>query len=157
MQFFEKENMLISLFVYIKIWFIFFRYRNSLPTTSDIENPKMEIDGWSLSFYWDDEGLLETKFPLIKGFQFVISYRTSLVIGLNNNEHGYLRSEKFDRSIYKLAKKYFPNWIGFVPTRNSYNSELSERMQRIQKVAIRRFEKMLDSDATTKESPNNDS
>ncbi len=138
--------MLISLFLYFKIWFIFYRYKNILPTTSDIQNPKMEIDGLSLSFYWDDEGLLETKFPLVSGFKFVISYRTSLVIGPNNYEHGYLRSEKFDRSIYKLAKKYFPNWIGFQPSRNTYNPELSERMLRIQKVAIWRIEKMLDSD-----------
>ncbi|CAL2063696.1 hypothetical protein [Tenacibaculum sp. 190524A05c] len=149
--------MLINLYLYIKIWFIFFRYKNSLPTNSDIKNPAMEIDGWSLNFYWDDEGLLETKFPLIQGFQFVISYRTSLVIGLNNNEHGYLRSEKFDRSIYKLAKKYFPNWIGFQPSRNTYNPELSERMLRIQKVAIWRFEKDIDKDILKAVSPDNDS
>ncbi|CAL2078474.1 hypothetical protein [Tenacibaculum sp. 190524A05c] len=149
--------MLINLYLYIKIWFIFFRYKNSLPTNSDIKNPTMEIDGWSLNFYWDDEGLLETKSLLIQGFQFVISYRTSLVIGLNNNEHGYLRSEKIDRSIYELAKKYFPNWIGFQLSRNSYDSKLSERMQRIQKVAIWRFEKDIDKNILKAVSPDNDS
>ena len=101
--------MLINLYLYIKIWFIFFRYKNSLPTNSNIKNPTMDIDGLSLSFYWDDEGLQEMNPLLVSGLKFVTSYRTSLVIGLKNNEHGYLRSEKFDRSIYKLAKKYFPN------------------------------------------------
>ncbi|WP_442266653.1 hypothetical protein ACSIGC_02865 [Tenacibaculum sp. ZS6-P6] len=137
--------MLISLYLRIWFWITFIRYRNSLPTTSDIENPKMEIEGFSQSFTYEDEGLGEAKWPLPEAFKYVISYRTYLVIGIENDKN-FMRSKRFDRSIYTMAKRYFPNWIGFDPPRCTYNAELSDRMQRIRKVSLWKFEKMFDEE-----------
>ncbi len=45
-----------------------------------------------------------------------------------------------------MAKKYFPNWIGFDESRCSYNPEIADRMIRIRKVADWRFQRLLDEE-----------
>ena len=42
-----------------------------------------------------------------------------------------------------MAKKYFPNWIGFNENRCSYNPELSDKIKRIRKVAEWKIDKEM--------------
>ena len=66
----------------------------------------------------------------------------NLIVG-SDNTVGFMRSKKFDKSIFKMAKKFFPNWIGFNNSRCSYNSELAGRILRIKEVEKWRFDKLL--------------
>jgi hypothetical protein len=59
----------------------------------------------------------------------------------SDDDVGVMRSKSFDKSVFEMAKKYFPNWIGFDKSRCSYNSELRDRILRIKKVEKWRFEK----------------
>ena len=73
----------------------------------------MEHEGMSGAFIWEDEGLWEhTNHHLINAFKYVIHHRIKLIVG-PENDVGVMRSKKFDRQIFEMAKKYFPNWIGF--------------------------------------------
>jgi len=118
--------------------------RNKLPTTSDIINPKMEYDVMSGAFHWEDEGLLY--YPdLASAFNYVVNYRTSLVVGPSNNI-SVMESVNFDKQIFKMAKKYFPDWIGFHESRCSYDPQLAGRMMRIIKVANWRLEKFMNEE-----------
>lgn len=132
--------------IYLKIliWRIFRRNRNKLPTKSDITNPKMEYDIMCGGFFWEDEGFMHNS-DLARIFGFVINYRTRIVVGSSNNL-SIMESEKFDKQIFKMAKKYFPNWIGFDESRCSYNPELGDRMVRIIKVGNWRLNKVLKED-----------
>lgn len=78
--------------------------------------------------FWDDEGLREIEWELSNAFRFVINFRTKLIT--NSNE-----PNEFYQQIYKLAQRYFPNWIGFKKERCSHNEELAERIERIRKVS----------------------
>lgn len=128
----------------LKIWiwrtFLFNKVR--LPTKSKIINPKMELEGLSGAFIWEDEGLWEINHHLADAFKYVIHHRMKLVVG-SANDVGAMRSKNFDKQIFEMAKKYFPDWIGFDESRCSYNPELADRMMRIKKVGDRRFEKLL--------------
>ncbi|GGG05097.1 hypothetical protein GCM10011344_01840 [Dokdonia pacifica] len=104
----------------------------------------MEHEGMSGAFIWEDEGLWEVRsHHLIDAFKYVIHHRMTLVVG-PENDVGVMRSKKFDKHIFEMAKKYFPNWIGFDESRCSYNPEIADRMMRIRKVAYWRFQKLLD-------------
>ncbi len=130
----------------IWIWITFLRNKNSLPTKSKIINPKMEHEGMSGAFIWEDEGLWEVRnHHLTDAFKYVIHHRMKLVVGSENNV-GVMRSKSFDKQIFQMAKKYFPNWIGFDKSRCSYNPELADRMMRIRKVADWRFQKLLNEE-----------
>lgn len=129
-----------------RIWIIFIRNKEILPTKSKIINPKMEYEAISGAFIWEDEGLWELRNHNLKGaFKYVLNYRMKLVVGPDNENVGVMRSKSFDRSIFEMAKKYFPNWIGFDESRCSYNSEIEDRIIRIKKVETWRYQKLLNS------------
>lgn len=135
-------NRIKNFFYRIWIWILFLKYKNTLPTTSEIENPKMEFEFFSEAFIWEDEGLWEINHRLANAFKPVICHRMKLVIG-SDCDLGVFVSAKFDEQIFGLAKRYFSNWIGFHSSRCSYNQELSNRMLRIRKVVDWRMEKLL--------------
>lgn len=131
-------------YLLLKLWIlrIFILHRNSLPTHSNIENPKMEYDIFSGAFIWEDEGLWEAHYQLADAFKSVIHQRMKLIVGLDNNI-GVFRSVTFDEQIFNMAKRFFPHWIGFQSARCSYNSELAHRIIRIKKVEQWKYEKLL--------------
>ncbi len=139
--------MIPHFFVRIWIWWVFVNNRNKLPTKSTIDNPKMEIEGLTQAFIWEDEGLWEFNKTrhLPQAFKPVIVHRTSLVLG-PENDSGFLYSKRFDRQIFNMAKRYFPDWIGFHKSRCSYSPEVADRMIRIKKVAEWRLDKFMDQE-----------
>lgn len=127
------------------IWITFIRNKEILPTKSEIINPKMEYEVMTGSIYWEDEGLRELRnHHLQDAFKYVINHRMNLVVG-PNSDVGVMRSKSFDKSIFEMAKRFFPDWIGFEKSRCSYNSELEDRILRIKKVEKWRFQKILNS------------
>ncbi len=107
-------------------------------------NPKMEYEAMSGAFIWEDEGLWELRnHHMASAFKYVINHRMNLVVGTDNDVE-FMRSKRFDRQLFKMAKRFFPDWIGFDESRCSHNPELAERMMRIRKVAHWRMEKMFD-------------
>jgi len=131
----------MSLILKIWFWITFLRNKKTLPTESKIVNPKMEYEGLSGAFIWEDEGLWENRNHHLKdAFKYVIHHRMKLIAG-SDNDVGVMRSKSFDKKIFEMAKKHFPNWIGFDKSRCSYDSELADRIMRIRKVADWRFQK----------------
>jgi len=137
--------MIKNLILKIWIWRTFIINKNRLPTKSKITTPKMEYEGLSGAIFWEDEGLWEINHHLADAFKYVIHHRMTLVVG-SKNDVDVMRSKDFDKQIFELAKKYFPNWIGFDASRCSYNSELADRIMRIRKVADWRFQKLLNEE-----------
>ncbi|MDY8137480.1 hypothetical protein [Aquimarina sp. 2201CG5-10] len=113
-----------------------------MPTKSEMVNPKMEYETMSGAFIWEDEGLWDTHHHFAWTFRHVIHHRTKLVMGPQNNIES-LSSGNFDKQVFELAKKYYPDWIGFDEPRCSYNPKLAERMIRIIKVANWRIDKLM--------------
>ncbi|WP_128755290.1 hypothetical protein [Aquimarina sediminis] len=105
----------------------------------------MEIEGMSWAVFWEDEGLPTPSLNLTRAFVYVIHYRTFLIVG-NKNETGNYGPKYFNKLMFKLAKVYFPDWIGFNKGRCSYNPELGNRVLRIQKVAEWKLNKMFDNE-----------
>lgn len=131
----------------LKIWFwiTFLRNKESLPTESKMMNPKMDYETMSGAFIWEDEGLWELRnHHLLNAFKYVLNHRVHLVLGPNNDAI-VMRSKRFDKQIFNMAKRHFPDWIGFHESRCSYNPELAERMKRILKVAEWRMQKIFDA------------
>lgn len=125
------------------IWIIFIKNKETLPTESKIINPKMEYETISGAFIWEDEGLWELRnHHLQDAFKYVINHRMKLIVG-PDSDVGVMRSKNVDKRIFEMAKKYFPNWIGFENSRCSYNSKLADRILRIKKVENWRFQKTL--------------
>lgn len=138
--------MIKNLILRIWYWIIFIRNKESLPTASTMSHPKMKIEGLSWAFTWEDEGLWELRnHRLQDAFKYVIHHRMKLVVG-PTNDVGVMRSKTFDKQIFNMAKRFFPDWIGFDVSRCSYNLEIADRMMRIRKVAEWRFQKSLDMD-----------
>ncbi|WP_299122958.1 hypothetical protein [uncultured Winogradskyella sp.] len=134
---------MMNLILKIRIWITFLKNKDSLPAKSKLINPKMEYEGMSGAFIWEDEGLWEVRnHHLTDAFKYVIHHRMKLVVG-PKKDFGAVRSSAFDKEIFEMAKKYFPNWIGFDELRCSYNPELADRIIRIKKVADWRFQKLL--------------
>ncbi|MFC4632329.1 hypothetical protein ACFO3O_00305 [Dokdonia ponticola] len=131
----------------LKIWFwrLFIVHKNTLPTKSDRIHPKMEYELMSGGFIWEDEGLWGMQRDLANAFRYVLHHRTKLVLGPINSM-GIMGSDNFDKQIFKMAQKYFPDWIGFHESRCSYNPELADRMMRILKVANWRMDKVINDD-----------
>lgn len=118
----------------IWIWITFIKNKKSLPTESSTVDPKMEYEIMSGSFVWEDEGLWECENRHLQdAFKFVINHRMKLIAG-PNNDLGVMRSKAFDEKVFIMAKKHFPDWIGFSHSRCSYNPELADRIFRIKKV-----------------------
>ena len=136
---------MIYIFLGIRFWFALFSHRNSLPVTSDIVDPKMEYEGMSGSIYWEDEGFPNPSYYLTRAFTHVLHYRTCLIVGSSNKIAGY-GSKYFNKLIFKLAKIYFPDWIGFKESRCSYSVERADRIMRIEKVAEWRLKRMFDKE-----------
>ncbi len=127
----------------LKTWICitFIRNKETLPTKAKIINPKMEYETMSGAFIWEDEGLWELRnHHLQDAFKYVLNHRMKLIVG-PDYDVGVMRSKSFDKSIFEMAKIYFPNWIGFDYSRCSYNSELGDRILRIEKVEKWRFQK----------------
>ena len=104
----------------------------------------MEYEGGSGAFIWDDEGLWDLKnHYLVNAFRYVINHRMKLIVG-SENDVGFMRSYNFDKQIFEMAKRFYPEWIGFDESRCSYNQELAERIIRIKKIARWKFQKLLD-------------
>jgi hypothetical protein len=138
--------MLKNIILKIWIWITFLISKEKLPTKSKTINPKMEYEGMSGAFIWEDEGLWGLKnHHLLHAFKYVINHRMKLIVG-SENDVGFMRSYSFDKQIFEMAKRNYPDWIGFDKSRCSYNSEIADRIMRIKKVADWRFQKILDAD-----------
>ncbi len=136
----------MNLILKIWIWITFLRNKEQLPTESKITNPKMEYEEMSGAFIWEDEGLWDVRnHHLAAAFKYVIHHRMTLIVG-PDNDVDVMRSKKFDKKIFKMAKKHFPHWIGFNESRCSYNPELADRILRIKKVADWRLKKLFGED-----------
>lgn len=118
------------------------KYRNSLPVDFSGENPKLEYHSLADAVFWSDEGLTNFEFELENVFRYVIHYRTNMI----SEEESKLRKKlnSLDKKTYKLAKKYFPNWIGFTESRCTYNSDLSKKIERLRKVSDWKLQKLID-------------
>lgn len=115
------------------LWIVFIRNKETLPTESKIISPKMKYEVMSGAIYWEDEGLwILRNHYLQSAFKYVLNHRMKLIVG-PDYDVGVIHSKNFDESI-KMAKKHFPNWIGFDKSRCSYNSEFRDRILRIKKV-----------------------
>ena len=119
--------------------------KNSLPKKSDKENPKMETEGMSWAVFWEDEGIPNPSYNLTRAFVYVIHYRTSLIVGDKGETPSY-GPKYFNKIMFKLAKIYFPNWIGFNKERCSFDPKLADRILRIHKVAEWQLNKMADTE-----------
>jgi hypothetical protein len=131
----------------LKTWLciVFMRNKETLPTESKIINPKMKYEVMSGAIYWEDEGLFEHRnHHLQDAFKYVLNHRMNLIAG-PDNAVGVMRSTTFDKSIFEMAKKHFPNWIGFDNSRCSYNSEFEDKLLRMKKVEKWRFQKISNS------------
>lgn len=124
-------------------WIVFIRNKETLPTESKIVNPKMKYEVLSGAIYWEDEGLWELRnYHIQDAFKYVLNHRMKIIVG-SDNYVGVMRSQNFDESIFKMARKHFPNWIGFNELRCSYNSEIRDRILRIKKVEKWKYQKLL--------------
>lgn len=131
----------------LKTWLciVFMRNKETLPTESKIINPKMKYEVMSGAIYWEDEGLFELRnHHLQDAFKYVLNHRMKLIVG-SDYDVGVMRTKNFDQSIFEMAKKHFPNWIGFDNSRCSYNSEFEDKILRIKKVEKWRFQKISNS------------
>ncbi len=134
-----------KLFLKIIIWYVFKKYKNTLPTQSNVSNPKMDYYFMQDAVIWEDEGLLESHPKPGKVFGYAVNHRRYL-IETSPQEATTQKPDKFNKQVFEMAKKYFPNWIGFDSARCSYNPELSDRIKRIRKVANWQFDKLMNED-----------
>lgn len=132
-------------FIKVHVRKVFKKYGNKLPTKSNLENPKMEYHVLADAVVWEDEGIDLCHHKLENALRFALNYRTNLIT-TENFEPEDRNSEKINKQVFELAKKYFPNWIGFNDDRCSYNPELSDRIQRIRKVSEWKIDKFMNGD-----------
>lgn len=126
---------------------VFKKYKNSLPTVSVSDNPKMDYHVLADAVVWEDEGIENCEPALENALRYALNYRTNLIVNKDfelEKGHSYNTGQR----TYKLAKKYFPNWIGFAKKRCEYNPELSERIKRIRKVSEWKIEKLMNTEET---------
>ncbi|MEM9022690.1 MAG: hypothetical protein AAGB22_03050, partial [Bacteroidota bacterium] len=84
--------------------------------------------------YWNDEGLEDLKPGLSNAFRFVLNHRTNLLAGSES-------SNELSQHVFDLAKRYYPNWIGFREDRCRFDQQLSARIGRIRAVSEWKIEK----------------
>ena len=134
--------MIKGLLLKFRIWIIFVTNKEKLPAESKIINPKVEYENTSGALIWEDEGLWECQNIKLKhAFKYVICYRMTLMVS-PDKDIGFLRSKEFDKSIFKMAQKFFPNWIGFKEERCTYNFQIEDRILRIKRVEEWRYDKL---------------
>ncbi|MFY0602366.1 MAG: hypothetical protein JXQ93_00345 [Flavobacteriaceae bacterium] len=109
-----------------------------------MKKPKMHYDVLSDGVYWEDEGLENCDQKLIDIFKLVIHYRTALLVNYSKKE--ITKEEAKLYKVFKMAKKDFPNWIGFNEKRCSYNPYLSDRIKRIRKASAWKMAKRMNED-----------
>tara|TARA_R110002072_G_scaffold262818_3_gene421694 strand:+ start:3713 stop:4144 length:432 start_codon:yes stop_codon:yes gene_type:complete len=124
---------------------VFKKYKNSLPTQSVSEKPKMDYHVLADAVVWNDEGIEKCNPELENALRYALNYRTNLIVDQN---FGIKKknSNSIGKRTFELAKKYFPNWIGFEKNRCEYNPELSNRIKRIRKISDWKIEKLMNSD-----------
>lgn len=110
----------------------FKRHKGGLPTNSKEKNPKMEYAILADGVFWTDEGIDNMTVELDNMFRSVLHHRTCLLVGDQTSEY---------KDSYNLAKKYFPDWVGFSSERCTYNPIHAERIERIRKVSNYQFDK----------------
>ncbi|WP_299107147.1 hypothetical protein [uncultured Tenacibaculum sp.] len=125
----------------IALWW----HRNSLPKNSSYTDPKMEYAILQDAVFWEDEGLERANPNIRNPFMHVIMHRTNLIV-YPKNEIENTASDRFNKRIFNIAKKLFPDWIGFQEERCTYNPELSHRIKRIRKVSEWKLKKFLEED-----------
>lgn len=117
---------------------LFNAHKDKLPKVSTIDSPKMEYHVMADAVFWEDEGIdNEDELNLENPFRSVIHYRTSLLTGQGE-------PNELSERVYALAKRYFPNWIGFQENRCTFNAELADRIARIRKVSDWRIDKFFE-------------
>ncbi|AUS06863.1 hypothetical protein [Pseudotamlana carrageenivorans] len=126
---------------------VFKKYKNSLPTKSVSEKPKMDYHVLADAVVWNDEGIKKCNPELENALRYALNYRTSLIVD-KNFEIKKKNSNSIGKRTFELAKKYFPNWIGFEKKRCEYNQELSDRIKRIRKVSEWKIERLMNSEET---------
>lgn len=126
---------------------VFRKFKDSLPTKSDFENPKFDYHALADAIVWEDEEIEKCNPKLENALRYALNYRTNLIAN-TDFETNNANSGKIEKRTFKLAKKYFPNWIRFNESRCSYNSELSDRIKRIRKVSEWKIDKMLNYEKT---------
>lgn len=117
---------------------IFRKNKNILPTKSLSNTPKVEYHILADAIIWDDEGINNCEFEFENILRSVVHYRTNLI------EFENFESKNSDKRVYQLAKKYFPEWVGFKKERCSFNFELSQRIKRLREVSNWKIDKLLD-------------
>jgi len=131
------EQLALELF----IWRAFRKYKNSLPTKPEYDSPKMQYHVLAGAVVWEDEGIDKCHPKLENAFRYALNYRTNLIVHEN-----YIPENRIEKRAFKLAEKYFQNWIGFNKNRCSYSPELSDRIKRIKKVSEWKINKIMNSD-----------
>jgi len=126
---------------------VFKKYKNSLPIKSVSETQKMDYHVLADAVVWNDEGIEKCNPELENALRYALNYRTNLIVE-KNYEIKKENSYNIGKRTFKLAKKYFPEWIGFEKSRCEYNLELSERIKRIRKVSDWKIEKLMNSEET---------
>jgi len=124
---------------------VFRKNKNSLPTQSVSEKPKMNYHVLADAVVWNDEGIEKCDPELENALRYALNYRTNLIVD-ENFVIKKKNSKRIEKRTFELAKKYFPDWIGFERNRCEYNSELSDRIKRIRKVSQWKIEKLMNSD-----------
>ncbi len=116
---------------------IFKRFAGTSLPEKQGESPKTEYHLFADGVYWSDEGLDSIDSDLEDVFREVINYRTDL-----------LTSDSISncKRAYELAKHYFPSWVGFIESRNSFNPEIADRIRRIRKVSNKKIDKFFSND-----------
>ncbi|CAM1345132.1 hypothetical protein [Tenacibaculum amylolyticum] len=144
----EKLLGLIQTFYisFVARWY-FIKYRNQLIRSSYIIDSKVTYYAMPGGMIWEDEyeDRLLHKISNILGFAIV--YRTKLLKYPDYEKRTKHLNDKH-KTVFYLAKKYFPDWIGFQKSRCSYSSKLSSKIYRIEKVVswrVKRFEQELDN------------
>ena len=141
----HNANFILNIVKQFKIKRVFKKHKNSLPSVSKLENSKMDYHVLADAVIWEDEGIEKIPPELENMLRYVLNYRTNLITHQNFEfEQGV--SKVIGRKEFELAKKYFPDWIGFQGNRCSYSPELLERIQRIRKISEWKIEKLMNSD-----------
>ena len=55
------------------------KYKNTLPTSSGIENPKIIFNVLANAIVWEDEGIDKCHPKLENAFRYALNYRTNLI------------------------------------------------------------------------------
>jgi hypothetical protein len=91
---------------------------NSINTVEPDAKPA--YDAWSGAIVWSDETNSETTTETIWALRQLFAYRTHLM----QNKTG------IDNDVWRYCQSLFPAWIGFLPQRCEYTSEIAAEYRR---------------------------